>query len=173
MIRLGGGFTLPISGDSTTPRRLDCREPIAQVSISDLDAKDTATRAESRRRLREILEYWIRLENDALAWKANHIPAIPIVKYETNKRPYSVPNLLTIGSVDDLQTTVRSLDTIMFATHRCADLAGNDHSLSDTERDAIQSLSTRAIDFSHFLDDLLPNIPTPKRRLLRMIYRID
>lgn len=172
-VTMGGPYSFTVSDKSVGTKVISCSEPIVRLAIADLDATDK--KAAARRTFREILEYWITIETDAIAWKASYIPMVPIVKYETNERPTSVPNLVLVARQEHSRGMVQSLESSLFAVSRCTDMMSKntDYEFSADQRLALTQLSEESHAFAFRVSDLSSRVPNEGQRPVRMSYIVD
>ena len=173
LIKMGGDYTLPTSDNPSTAKILSCGKPIVHLRIADLDAPET--KVASRKMFREIMDYWIALEADVLAWKANHIPMIPLVNYQTNHLPTSIPNLLTVGRQEHIHGMIASLDSSLFAAYSCSAMVSQnlDYELTPVQRQALSQLSDESLAMAHRMASMSDCLPFRGQEPVRMMYRFD
>ena len=146
-----------------------CGPPIAVASLDDLDHPDYEHRIAARKALHDTLEYWIRLESDAIAWKTAGIPMSPCPppKYSPNVSPGSIPTISLSTDMARLGPLVNAMRHSAFALAYLGEKVSERRDVDPTHERVLTELVEYAFEHLQRIneyrerlgDDLVPGDP--------------
>jgi hypothetical protein len=123
--------------------RIQCGAAIAIASQDEMDDPDPDRRARARDALRRVLDYWIRLEADAIAWKATGLPMSPCppADYETNQYCGEIPSIILSGEHARLGPLLDAMEYAAFAFTHLSEAASRSEQYTAREARAITEMA--------------------------------
>jgi hypothetical protein len=128
--------------------RIHCGRPIALAIQDELDDPDRGCRDLTRQVLRNNLEYWIRLEADAIAWKTTGLPMSPCPppEYSTNEYPGSVASIILATDMARLTPLFDAMQFSAIAFHRLSEAAATEEGLNSDHARVIFEMTEYAVE---------------------------
>ncbi|MFY9820924.1 MAG: hypothetical protein WAM82_06045 [Thermoanaerobaculia bacterium] len=104
---------------------IGCGPPVAIAWQDELDHQDRKHRNRARDGIRRALDYWIRLESDAIAWKAAGLPMSPCppAKYKTGIYPGEIPAIVSSSHQARLGPLLNAMQLFAFAFEQVSEAA--------------------------------------------------